>query len=357
MIGRTPEQFIDNIVSLVQSHGASDVHLSVGRQPILRVDGILQTVPDVPPLGIQDVSDAAGLILTKERLDDFLENKKEVDVSFVRGEETRFRVNAYTSMGNPTLAMRVIPKRIRTIEELDLPASLERFTSSSQGFVLITGPTGHGKTTTMAALVDIINHTRIAHITTIEDPIEYVFQEDKCLIHQREVGSDTSSFAQALRVVPREDPNVVVIGEMRDLESISAALTIAETGHLVFATLHTNNAAQTINRIVDVFPPMQQQQIRSQLAATLTGVVSQRLLPRQDGGRVPAVEIMFATHAVRSLIREGETHQIPNVIETGSNDGMVPLRRSLIELLQQGSVSRDAVLPHLDNPDALIGHM
>lgn len=357
MIGRTPEQFIDNVVSLVQSHNASDVHLSVGRPPILRVDGVLQTIPDVPPLGRQDVSDAAGLILNKERSKDFLENKKEIDVSFVRGEETRFRVNAYISMGNPTLAMRVIPKHIRTIEELDLPASLERFTSPSQGFVLITGPTGHGKTTTMAALVNIINHTRVAHITTIEDPIEYVFQEDKCLIHQREVGSDTSSFAQALRAVPREDPNVVVIGEMRDLESISAALTIAETGHLVFATLHTNNAAQTIDRIVDVFPPMQQQQIRSQLAATLTGVISQRLLPRQDGGRVPAVEMMFAIHAVRSLIREGETHQIPNVIETGSNEGMVPLRRSLVELLQQGSVSRDAVLPHLDDPDALIGHM
>lgn len=347
MIGRTPDVLLKELLDHVVETNASDLHLSVGRPPILRLDGVLRAFSEVPPLTRGDMEAVVKIFLGHDEPERMLEGRQEVDMSYRHEHGVRFRVNIYTSLQNIAIALRMIPATIRTLEELGLPADLEKFTHPSQGFVILAGPTGHGKTTTMASLVDIINHARTGHIITIEDPVEYMFQEDRCLIHQREVRTDTTSFAQALRMALREDPNVVVVGEMRDLESIATALTIAETGHLVFTTLHTNDAAQTIDRIVDVFPSSQQQQIRVQLAGTLTGIVSQRLLPKQGGGRVPAVEVLVATPAVRNLVREGETAQIPGVIQTGAAVGMIPMDRSLKFLIDQGLVSAEDAAVYL----------
>lgn len=362
MIGRTPATLLKELLDRVVSSGASDLHLSVGRPPIVRIDGVLHALSEVPPLSAADIAGSAEIIAGRERFEQMQMTAGEIDVSYAYDQGARFRVNIYRSLNATAIALRAIPNTIRTVEELGLPQDLQRFTIPSQGFVILAGPTGHGKTTTMAALVDMLNHTRTGHIITIEDPVEYVFQEDRCLIHQREVRSDTESFAQALRMALREDPNIVVVGEMRDLESIATALTIAETGHLVFATLHTNDAAQTIDRIVDVFPAEQQQQTRTQLANTLTGIISQRLLPKKGGGRIPAVEVLVATPAVRNLIREGETAQIPGVLQTGAAQGMIPLDRSLKSLVDRGLVEasdaavyiKDAVLDDI-SPTALSG--
>lgn len=350
MIGRSADVLFKELLEHVITSNASDLHLSVGRPPIVRIDGILRALTEVPPLVKTDVEAIVEILLGKNETERFLAEHREVDLSYRHENGFRFRVNIYTSLRNIAITLRAIPSTIRTLKELNLPVDLERFARPSQGFVLITGPTGHGKTATMTSLVDIVNHTRTAHIITIEDPVEYVFQEDKCLVHQREVRKDTESFAQALRMALREDPNVVMIGEMRDLESIATALTIAETGHLVLATLHTNDAAQTIDRVVDVFPSSQQQQIRIQLAATLTGIISQRLLPRKGGGRIPAVELLVATPAVRNLIREGETAQIPGVIQTGAATGMLPLDRSLQTLVEQGLVAPEDAAIYLRDP-------
>lgn len=340
MIGRTADTLIQELLNRVISAGASDLHLSVGRPPIIRVDGFLRALTEVPPLGKGDVEGTLRALAKPEDADRYQKTRQEVDFSYQHEQGYRFRVNIYTALELPAIALRVIPDVVRTLAELNLPPDLERFARVSQGLVVIAGPTGHGKTTTMAALVDLVNHTRSGHIITIEDPIEYVYREDRCLIHQREVRNDTASFAQALRMALREDPNVVVVGEMRDLESIATALTIAETGHLVFTTLHTNDAGQTVDRIVDAFPPSQQQQIRVQLAGTLMGIISQRLLPRRGGGRIPALELLIATSAVRNLIREGDTAQIPGVVQTGAASGMMTLDRSL-----QSLVDRDLVTP------------
>ena len=249
--------------------------------------------------------------------------------------------------------MRFLPSKIRTVKELNLPQIVEKFASHSQGFLLIVGPTGHGKTTTMAALIDYINHHFAKHIVTIEDPIEYVFDQDKSLIEQREVGNDTKSFARALRGALRQDPDVIMVGEMRDLETISTALTAAETGHLVIATLHTNNAAQTIDRVIDSFPAEAKNQVRAQLAATLLGVVSQRLIPRVNGGRIPAVEVMLVNSAVRNLIRDGKIYQIDLVIETSSDEGMISLNRSLADLVHKGAISLENAEIYSLNPSDL----
>jgi len=338
MIGRTPESLAKELFENVVSRNASDLHLSVGRPPIVRVDGKLFAVTEMGEMSKADLADILKIIAGEERAKKFEQSKQEVDFSYAHESGFRFRVNVYLTFQTLTIAMRTIQSEIRTLEDLHLPSVLEKFALPSQGFVLITGPTGHGKTTTMTAVVNIINHSRVAHIITIEDPVEYVYQEDQCLIHQREIGKDTESFSQALKMAFREDPNVVVVGEMRDLESIATALTIAETGHLVFATLHTNSCSQTIDRIVDVFPVGQQAQIRIQLAGTLTGIVSQRLIPAKAGGRLPAIELMLATPAIRNLIREGETAQIPGVIQTSASQDMIPLERSLKTLIDQGLI-------------------
>ncbi|HUD21144.1 MAG TPA: type IV pilus twitching motility protein PilT [Candidatus Saccharimonadales bacterium] len=330
--------------------GASDLHITVGVPPLIRVDGKLIPLTDSAEVTAQTAEQLLMSIMTSEQVER-LNQRRELDFSFGYGK-TRFRTNCFYQKGNLGAALRLIPMAIKTMADLGVPPILERFAEPSQGFVIITGPTGHGKSTTLAALVESINEKRAEHIITIEDPIEYVFEHKKSVIVQREVGSDTNSFSRALRSALREDPNVVLVGEMRDLETIEAALTLAETGHLVFTTLHTNSAAQTADRIIDVFPPHQQQQVRMQLANVLLGVVSQRLLPRVQGGRVLATEIMMANSAVRNTIREGKTHQLPNIIQTSASEGMISLDKVLAELVSRGEITIDVALSWAIDPKA-----
>lgn len=338
------------LLDLAVERKASDLHLTIGVPPMIRVDGALSAVPQEGNLTTEQASKLIQSFMTPEQIER-LKVRKEVDFSFGY-QDMRFRTNVYFQKGNLAASLRLIPKIIKTLNELGLPPILEKFTSPSQGFVIITGPTGHGKSTTLAAMINEINHTRSEHIVTIEDPIEYVFEHEKSIISQREVGSDTNSFARALRSCLREDPNVVLVGEMRDLETIEAALTIAETGHLVFATLHTNSASQTADRIIDVFPPHQQQQVRMQLANVMLGVVSQRLLPKTQGGRVVACEIMVANSAVRNTIREGKTHQLPNIIQTSAAEGMIAMDKVLAELVSKGEITIDNALTWALDPKA-----
>lgn len=325
----------------VGKRNASDLHISVGRHPTLRIDGELIPLVKWPVVNAELAEGLVSALLTDEQKEKFL-REKELDFSYSYKEKARFRANIFFQRGYMSTSLRFLPLKIRTLKELNLPLMLEKFTQHSQGFFLMTGPASHGKSTTLAALIDIINHTRSDHIITIEDPIEYIFVQDRCIIDQREVGFDTEGFHRALRSSFRQDPNVIMVGEMRDLETISAALSAAETGHLVFTTLHTNSAAQTIDRIIDSFPPSAQNQIKTQLAATIVGVVSQRLIPRVDGGRIPAAEIMFANPAVRNLIREGKTHQIDLVIETSADEGMISLNKSLADLVHRGEISLES---------------
>ena len=329
---------------------ASDLHITVGVPPTLRLDGKLLPLTDLGPV-TPEVSERLLMSIMTDDQVERLHQRRELDFSFGY-QKMRFRVNAFYQKGNLSAALRLIPVKIKTMEELDVPPILERFTEPSQGFVIITGPTGHGKSTTLASLIESINESRSEHIITIEDPIEYIFEHKKSIIVQREVGSDTNSFARALRSALREDPNVILVGEMRDLETIEAALTLAETGHLVFTTLHTNSAAQTADRIIDVFPPHQQQQVRMQLANVLLGVVSQRLMPRVQGGRILATEIMIANSAVRNTIREGKTHQLPNIIQTSASEGMIALDKVLAELVSRGEISIDTALSWALDPKA-----
>lgn len=321
---------------------ASDIHFIVDAPPTVRIDGHLVTIPNEGVLTGEASEKLAKSIMTAEQVTRLTE-KKELDFSFGY-KETRFRTNVFFQKGYFEASLRLINHDIKTLQELNLPPILEKFTVPSQGFVVITGPTGHGKSTTLAALVEHINRTRTDHVITIEDPIEYVFEHKKSIMSQREVGSDTHSFSRALRAALREDPNVVLVGEMRDLETIEAALTVAETGHLVFTTLHTNSAAQTTDRIIDVFPPHQQQQVRLQLANVLLGVISQRLIPKTNGGRVAACEIMVANSAVKNLIREGKTHQLTNIIQTSASEGMISLDKVLAELVSKGDITLDDAL-------------
>ncbi len=329
---------------------ASDIHLTVGVPAMLRIDGKLVSIPEEGALNMQSVAKLIQSFMSPEQIEK-LKIRKEVDFSFGY-QDTRFRTNTYFQKGNLAASLRLITKGIKSIEQLGLPPVLEKFTFPSQGFFVITGPTGHGKSTTLAAMVNHVNHNRSEHIVTIEDPIEYVFEHDKSIVSQREVGSDTNSFSRALRSALREDPNVILVGEMRDLETIDAAITLAETGHLVFTTLHTNSAAQTADRIVDVFPPHQQQQVRMQLANVLLGVVSQRLIPRTSGGRMVACEIMVANSAIRACIREGKTHQLQNIIQTSASEGMITLDKVLAELVSKGEITIDNALTWALDPKA-----
>ena len=340
------------LLSLTLQANASDLHIAVGNYPTLRITGRL-----VPLLKEKRVTseEARGLVfafLTEEQRARFL-TEKEIDFSYNFENQARFRVNIFNESAEVAIACRLIPTKIQTLEELNLPSLLHHFTRHTQGFVLITGPSGHGKSTTLAALIDEINHTRSDHIITIEDPIEYVFHADRSIIAQREVYQDTLSFARALKSTFREDPNVIMVGEMRDPETMSIAISAAETGHLVFATLHTNSAGQTIHRIVDSFAPEQQNQIRAQVSASLLGVLSQRLIPRIKGGLIPACEIMINNPAVANLVRENKIHEIPLVIETSADIGMISLNRSLADLVRRREISLDNALLYSLNPSEL----
>ncbi|MDP1834006.1 MAG: PilT/PilU family type 4a pilus ATPase [Candidatus Moranbacteria bacterium] len=339
------EQRVKNLMRLVAQQGASDLHLVVGRYPTLRIDGRLFPVSQDAVLTPADTQAMSDVIIgnNEENKNKFLADGQ-IDLSYNFEDKARFRVNIFFQQGYVSVAMRLIPREIRKLDELNMPEVLYDFTKFTQGLVLVVGPVGHGKSTTLAALINEINHTQEKHIVTIEDPIEYIYEQDKCIINQREVFQDSKSFQTALKAVFREDANVVLVGELRDLESISIAMTGAETGHLIFATLHTNDSAQTIDRIIDVFPAHQQNQVRAQLANTLLGVISQRLVPRVDGGRVPAVEIMIKNHAIENLIREGKAYQIDNSIETSSDQGMVTMDKSLSELTRRGIISIDTAL-------------
>lgn len=322
---------------VIRKH-ASDLHLQVGLPPMLRIDGSLTPVPGFNNLSEEEVERLVFAILDQDQ-QQILMKDKEFDFSFAFGDLGRFRVNAFHERGNLAAALRLIPNEIKTIQELGMPQVVNNFAAYPRGLVLVTGPTGSGKSTTLSALVDKINTEKSHHIITIEDPIEFTHKSKKSVVVQREVHYDTYSFSAALRSSLRQDPDVVLIGEMRDLETISAAITIAETGHLVFATLHTNSAAQSIDRMIDVFPPHQQPQVRSQLANILMGICSQRLVPAIGGGRVVAAEILIATPAVRNIIREGKTHQLDAVIQTGGDQGMQSMDKTLAGLVQGGVVT------------------
>ena len=339
-MAETKQTKIEVLLEEVVKRNSSDLHLQVGLPPTLRIDGALVAMENQASLSEESVEHLVFSILDEDQKQILLKDK-EFDFSFAFGDVARFRVNAFHERGNLAAALRLIPNEIRTLEQLGLPKPLKKFTEFPRGLVLVTGPTGSGKSTTQAAMLDIINTERAVHIITIEDPIEYTHKSKKAMVVQREVHYDTYSFAQALRSVLREDPDVVLVGEMRDLETIAAAITIAETGHLVFATLHTNSAAQSIDRMIDVFPPHQQQQVRVQLSAILQGIVSQRLVPAIGGGRIPSAEILVATSAIRNIIREGKTHQLDAAIQTGAEQGMQSMDRALVNLIHAGTITYD----------------
>jgi len=341
---------VEDLLRMMVERGASDLHLKAGTPPMLRVDGEL-----VPAL--KEVLSADALkqmlsgILTDQQKAEFVADK-ELDMAYSLPGLSRFRVNIYLQRGTWGAAFRVIPARPFSIDELKLPLILKDFGMKPRGLILVTGPTGSGKSTTLAAMIDHINENRRCHIVTVEDPIEFLHKDKLSVISQREIGADTLSFGTALTHVLRQDPDVILIGEMRDLETISVAITAAETGHLVLATLHTSGAATTVDRVVDVFPPHQQQQIRMQLSVTLEGILSQALLQRSGGsGRVLAMEVLAVTPAIRNVIREGKTHQIPNMLQAGGQFGMITLDQSLKMLYQQGLVSYEEALTKCTNPD------
>jgi twitching motility protein PilT len=336
---------IQELLALTIKDKASDLHLVVGLQPAFRIDGVLRYLTTCPVLKDEDLETMIFSLLTPEQKELLLSNK-ELDFSLgFRGrsmqEVGRFRINAYFQKGTLSAAFRFLAPGVRTIEELNMPKVCNDFAELKQGFILVTGPTGHGKSSTLAAIINEINMKKAYHILTIEDPIEYVYPKGNSIISQREMGIDTHSWGLALRSSLREDPDVVLIGEMRDPETMQAAITLAETGHLVFSTLHTNSAAQSIDRIVDSFPSDQRPQIRIQLAATLKGIISQRLIPKIGGGRIPAVEILLGTPAVASNIRDGKSHLIDSVIQTSKDLGMVTIDESLSRLVKDGIVSID----------------
>lgn len=329
---------IQSLLAAVIAEGGSDLHLSPGSNPVIRVSGALVPLAREAVLTGADTENLLKALVPAERWDNFLKEQS-VDFSYAHEDGSRFRVNGYRTAGCVAIAMRLIPKKIRTFTELNLPPVLEVFSQRQQGFFLCVGPVGQGKSTTLAALIDHINETRAEHIVTIEDPVEYLFENKKSLIHQREVHIDTPDFHDALTAAFREDVDVIMVGEMRNYETISSAVTAAETGHLVLSTLHTNNAAQTIDRIIDMFPPAQQAQVRVQLAGSLAGIFSQRLVPRIAGGLIPAYELLINNSAIANLIREGRTHEISTVVQTSSQEGMIDMDRSLAELVRKGEVT------------------
>lgn len=343
---------LEILVSTVVNEHGSDLHLSVGNHPTIRVSGSLIPLLRKPILTAEDVMSFAKVSMKTDFLAK-LEKREEVDFSYEAQGKVRFRGNAFYQKGNPSIVMRLIPNVILSLEDLNLPPILSTFTERTQGFFLCVGPVGQGKSTTLAAMVNRINQTRPDHIVTIEDPIEYVYTPQKSMIDQREVGIDTSSFESALQAAFRQDVDVILIGEMRSAETIATAVTAAETGHLVYATLHTNDAAQTINRIIDSFPGSQQDQIRTQLSSSLIGIFSQRLIPRIAGGLVPAYELLVNNTAVANLIRERRIHEIYSVIETGLEHGMIDMNRVLAQLVQKGEISVENAFLHSSNPKGL----
>jgi len=334
---------VDPLLAEVWGLAGTDLLLTTGSPPLVRIDGTLRSLAQHPVLAPGDVERLVVSVLGA-RLAETFEESKQVDFAFSWRDTARVRGNAFRQRGTTALALRIIPFAIPTFEELRTPTVVRQWGMLPKGFVLVTGPTGSGKSTTLAAMVDYINTHRAIHIITIEDPIEYLHHHKRSAVNQREVGVDTESFASALRSALREDPDVVLVGEMRDPESIQAALTIAETGHLVLATVHTNDTAQTLDRIVDVFPSSQQPQVRLQLTHTLVGILNQALVPRISGGRVAAYEVLVATHGIRNLIREGKTRQIRNLVATGQRDGMQTLEASLTDLVARGVVSYEEAL-------------
>jgi twitching motility protein PilT len=348
-------QSIDDLLAIMVEHDASDMHVTAGSPPVIRVVGQLRRLPDFENLSPDETRTLLYRIISTEQ-QKILETKRQLDFSHSVPGLARFRVNAYFQRESLAAAFRLIPAKIKTLEELNMPARLYELADKPRGLVLITGPTGSGKSTTLASLLDYINQRRHEHILTIEDPIEFLHWHRSCIVNQRELGPDATSFSEALRAALREDPDVILVGEMRDLETIGTALTAAETGHLVFATLHTQSAPQTIDRIIDVFPAEQQGQIRVQLASTLQGVVTQNLVPTVDGrGRVAALEILIPDDAVRNLIRQAKIEQVYSVMQTSTSRGMVTMEQSLADLVQRGVVSYDIASSRSSRPDQLEG--
>ena len=343
------KQYLDQLLLATAENGASDLHISPGHYPSIRVDGHLIQIAGTQILDPETTNGIVLELVGSEIRDRFL-SEKEMDFSYAYAGKYRYRVNAYHTRGGMATSLRLIPNEIRTIEELNLPSIVKIFSRLSQGFVLVVGPNGHGKSTTLASLVNLINQERSEKIVTIEDPVEYLFKPNKSIIDQREIYQDTFSFQKAIRSTFRQNANVILVGEMRDYETMSAAVTAAETGHLVLASLHTNSASQTMERIVDSFPPNQQAQVRGQLANTISGVISQRLIPRIRGGLIPAVEVMIATTAVRTLIRDNRPRQLDLVIETSQDIGMIPLNRSLADLVIKKEISKERAEFYSQNP-------
>ncbi|MEI6843414.1 MAG: PilT/PilU family type 4a pilus ATPase [bacterium] len=342
----------EELVELMLKEDASDLHLSEDRQPMIRVAGSLIPMVKYPALTKSDMKSILELLLDDSKKQIF-EDTKSVDLAYSHNEKTRFRCNVFMRIGKISLAMRLIPRQIKTIEELRLPSIIETFTTKQQGFFLVVGPTGHGKSTTLASLIEMINERRLEHIITIEDPIEYLFESKKSVIDQREILQDSPDFHKALKDMFREDVDVLMVGEMRDPETMSTAVTAAETGHLVFSTLHTNTAAQTVSRIIDSFSTEQQDQIRVQLSASLLGIFSQRLVPRVSGGLIPACELLINNTAVANLIRENRTHELESVIETSSDQGMINLNKYLAELVSAGEITIENAYLYSSNPKSL----
>lgn len=346
------KQQLEELLMTTGQNNASDIHLSPGNYPILRIDGRLIPLSNKKILDSETLEGLVLALLGEERKTRFVA-EKELDFSYESSQGTRFRANVYYTQGRVAATMRLVPAQIKSVDDLNLPSIIKVFGKLSQGFVLVVGPNGHGKSTTLAAIIDMINKERAEKIITVEDPIEYIFSPEKSIIDQREVYQDTFSFHKALRSAFRENVNVIMVGEMRDYETMSAAVTAAETGHLVFGSLHTNSASQTIERIIDTFPPNQQTQIRNQLANTISGIISQRLIPRIKGGLIPAVEVMIATPAVRTLVRDNRPRQLDLVIETSQEAGMISMNRSLADLVRNKEISLERAQFYSQNPSEL----
>lgn len=343
---------IEEILSKAGEAGASDVHLTVGVAPKMRVNGSLVSMPyDI--LSPEDTMEAAGKVMNREQMEIF-KQRGEYDLSFAIADMGRYRVNAFRQQGAVALAFRLVATRVPSPEELGVPASIIDLSQRKRGLVLVTGPTGSGKSTTLAAVIDKVNQCRDAHIITLEDPIEYLHPHKMSMVNQREIGIDTESYANALRAALREDPDVILVGEMRDYETISVAVTAAETGHLVLSTLHTIGASSTVDRVIDVFPPHQQQQIRVQLSNVLEAIISQQLIPRADGrGRVAAFEVLHANTAIRNLIREGKSHQIANIMQTNRRMGMITMDDAIVQLVREGKITRQMAVSFAQDPDSI----
>lgn len=348
----TSENLLNELVDVILKEGASDLHLAEGRTPFIRVSGFLIPLVKFKSLTAADMQGFLDVFLSPLNKEEF-ESQKETNFAFSHSSKARFRGNAFVELGHTSIALRLIPLNVRTLEELNLPTILQSFTKRQQGFFLVVGPAGQGKSTTLASMIELINQERLEHIVTIEDPIEYIFEPKKALIDQREVKTDTPDFHTALWGSFRQDADVLMVGEMREPNTIATAVTAAETGHLVLSTLHTNTAAQTVDRIIDSFPADQQDQIRIQLSSSLIGIFSQRLIPRISGGLIPAYELLINNTAVANLIREKRTHEINSVIETSSEDGMIDLNRCLAALVKAGEITAENAIMYSTNPRTL----